>query len=745
MPDDAAKSGKRGWRGRLASVARSIWRITLFAGRVVALIIVPALVVLAVGFFLLRTDRDVSYRYSAAQSDACNYQRANAAALATGSDRAETNDEIAAIERDPRLREALTCALQLHEIPRPEPVRLPDGKLAGPLRFHLAFLEYTEAGEPADTSIGGRTLEADQLDGLLEHLRTQRREGKANFVIVFIHGWRHDARIGDSDLQKLRLFAAYTASFLEQRCAGYGRDCNTAITAIYVGWRGARVDESYFARKIGSVGRPIDFLFGQIPAYLTLFDRKPVSERIGPAAVTSLRRVDAVVFDRHEEGWKRDLRSRMITFGHSLGGNMLAAILREPLIERIARHRPGNVMVAPFGDLIVLLNPASEASNWTTVQRAVRERTRFMFSLRNAGDEADIKHEAKEIEEGHQFFPAIQKPTYISLGSANFWPAGGLRKADAKYLWELANRRSTSIPKAEQTVRKAQDAAQACAELSRRAEILDRPHYDWATHDLFPAFKWDFRPFAQTLEALARNRTAADICELGSPTPPAANDADEQTNWFFLAASGLMRNFPFMNTDVEQTRTIGNLNPMRSPIGSLARGNLQPATNYGTTHELIVNLGAGGDDKFLKATYYSASIPSHSECAVVDGWLLAARRNASPNGMYWDSGFTNRRTAAGESGNLTPVRRRSAEEWGRVESQFRHGFGHSGMAPIVRANDPFWNVRVFETAMQEHSGYDSYPLICATMQLIIDDIVSVQPASPAEVTANKAILVPSAE
>jgi hypothetical protein len=97
-----------------------------------------------------------------------------------------------------------------------------------------------------------------------------------------------------------------------------------------------------------------------------------------------------------------------------------------------------------------------------------------MFSLRNAGDEADIKHEAKEIEEGHQFFPAIQKPTYISLGSANFWPAGGLRKADAKYLWELANRRSTSIPKAEQTVRKAQDAAQACAELSRRAEILPR-------------------------------------------------------------------------------------------------------------------------------------------------------------------------------------------------------------------------------------------------------------------------------
>jgi hypothetical protein len=54
-------------------------------------------------------------------------------------------------------------------------------------------------------------------------------------------------------------------------------------------------------------------------------------------------------------------------------------------------------------------------------------------------------------------------------------------------------------------------------------------------------------------------------------------------------------------------------------------------------------------------------------------------------------------------------------------------------------------VRVFETAMQEHGGYDSYPLICATLQLVVDDIVSVQPASPAEVTANKSIPVPKAD
>ncbi len=73
-----------------------------------------------------------------------------------------------------------------------------------------------------------------------------------------------------------------------------------------------------------------------------------------------------------------------------------------------------------------------------------------------------------------------------------------------------------------------------------------------------------------------------------------------------------------------------------------------------------------------------------------------------------------------------------------MESRFRHGLAHSGMAPIVRGNDPFWNVRVFETGMRDHDGYTSYPLMCAIQQLVMDRIAdpvpvpAAAPAAPAE-------------
>ena len=73
-----------------------------------------------------------------------------------------------------------------------------------------------------------------------------------------------------------------------------------------------------------------------------------------------------------------------------------------------------------------------------------------------------------------------------------------------------------------------------------------------------------------------------------------------------------------------------------------------------------------------------------------------------------------------------------------MESRFRHGLAHSGMAPIVRGNDPFWNVRVFETGMQDHDGYTSYPLMCAVQQLVMDRIAdpdAVPAAAPAAVPA----------
>ena len=145
-----------------------------------------------------------------------------------------------------------------------------------PIDFTLGFLEFQENGEPyalvsrgadADKKIDSAMIEhametemhakhmsasavqpvITQLDVLKKHLATG-----SNFVVVFIHGWRHDARIGDQNVADLRLYAAHAARFIAQRCPLEPRYCDMQVTAIYVGWRGARVDEQglrdYFGR-----------------------------------------------------------------------------------------------------------------------------------------------------------------------------------------------------------------------------------------------------------------------------------------------------------------------------------------------------------------------------------------------------------------------------------------------------------------------------------------------------------------
>jgi hypothetical protein len=728
----------------VASLAWALLRVSLSALKILVLAgLVIALAIIAIGNSIFRGDRDIAYRFAAPSAPECMAQENMPIALSSD-DASRDNDELAAIERQPIFGRALTCMVQVHQVEPPK-----DKPESDRLRYYLGFLEFAENGAPADVDADDRVLKTRQLDALVAHLRHQRQLGNHSYVIAFVHGWRHNAGIGDSDVAKLRLMAAYTASFLRQRCLELERDCNTVVTAVFLGWRGARIDERYASRALGPrVGQYLDAAFGMPPALLTLFDRKPVSERVGPAAVTALRRIDAITFDRTGTGWKRDTQSRMIVFGHSLGGNMLATTLRETMLDRIARHVPGTAMTPPFADLIVLLNPASEASNWTVLQRAMRERVRFLYPMREGNAPAEIARDTKDIEDGHKFYPVNQPPIYVTLGSANTWPAGGIRKADVKYLHRqiFGDRPLSTSPEAAASTAAPQsgDALKACKEMLRRKEILDRPHYDWATHDLFPAFRFDFRAAADTLEEIAKGNPSDDICRLNDPNAEPGEDAEEASGVLSLAAA-FLRNFPFMNTDVEQTRTIGNLIPMRSPIGSLGSGGILPSTVYGTTHELTFNLGSV-DANFMLPSYRMASDLSYTECAVVDHWLWRARQRVN-NSMNWDSGYTGDTLVQDDPLNLIPLRDRPTMGEGRLESRFRHGLAHSGMAPIVRGNDPFWNVRVFETGMRDHDGYTSYPLMCAVQQLVMDRVAepdAVPAATPPAASAAPAETSPAA-
>jgi hypothetical protein len=108
---------------------------------------------------------------------------------------------------------------------------------------------------------------------------------------------------------------------------------------------------------------------------------------------------------------------------------------------------------------------------------------------------------------------------------------------------------------------------------------------------------------------------------------------------------------------------------------------------------------------------------------VADNWLTTARRTRGTQTGHgpvnWDSSST--------APSLTPIKPRPASDE-NISGQIRQTLFFSGMRSITGANDPFWNVRAFQSAMTNHSGYVSYPLMCTIFQLVMDKVTDDKPA-----------------
>lgn len=608
-----------------------------------------------------------------------------------------TNDENA-LRDDPRWRMRLRCALQRHVIPSVRGER--------PLEYTLGFLEFKEDGEPYAlvSSSGGSDVAIDsamlrhamdgemrargapatklkpvitQLDALTQHLATGR-----HYVIAFVHGWRHDSRVGDANVADLRFYAAHAARFLRDRCRDDPAACETKVTAIYVGWRGARVDERGL---IDTFGATVGGFLGGLSAAATLFDRKPVSEAIAPAAVSALRTVEATLRRPGPDGGDR--HNKLVVAGHSLGGNMLATGLKDDLLKAVRRHRFGATLPPVLGDLVVLINPAAEATKWTAIQRAVWERV----SVR-----ADSGTSPEEVARDSGLFPIGQRPVVLSVTAALAFPAGGLRPGDCAWI-------GLDVDDGFQEAR---------ARIRQRLSGTDAMFnagvdYDWATHDLFPAFKFDFRPAAGFLD-----RTAARI----EHRPPRGmscalpREPDVLAGILTLplrALSVVAATFPFQISLPEESHTIGNLDPPRPAAGVLA--DAQPSgAPFGTTHEMLGLAATGAEQRHAYGTLADADI----DCPRANRWLTRARqRRAAQSGLGWDSQDL-APPAPGLDGQGSPAVR------------FQHGLPLTGIAPITLGNDPFWNVRAFDNALSRHDGYRLSSFICALSQLVLDDITS---------------------
>lgn len=194
----------------------------------------------------------------------------------------------------------------------------------------IAFVEINDQG---------LLRERGQLDRVRELIIKRGRHGN-QAVMLFIHGWHHNARPDNGNVKTFRkLLQLYSSQYP-----------SIAVTGVYVGWRG----DSWL-----------------LPSFVSFWDRKDVSIEVGHGALVDV--LSAV------EKASIDTKSRMVSIGHSFGGSALFNATRSILLTRLespplALEHEKFPMHAAVGDLIVIVNPAFEAMQYWPLYSATLDR-----------------------------------------------------------------------------------------------------------------------------------------------------------------------------------------------------------------------------------------------------------------------------------------------------------------------------------------------------------------------------------
>ena len=175
-----------------------------------------------------------------------------------------------------------------------------------------------------------------------------RNPPKPVLVVWYAHGWKHNAEPRDDDL---KAFKDLVTELNEQQPLKQRRH----VVGVYIGWDGG----------VGPRG-PLQ--------NASFYNRKQAADRISQSAV--LTKVVAMAkYARKQRGTPEDMA---IMIGHSFGARILHSATCQVLIDQVERRHPGeqksayDVISGP-ADLILLLNPAFEASMFTAIDSIRRE------------------------------------------------------------------------------------------------------------------------------------------------------------------------------------------------------------------------------------------------------------------------------------------------------------------------------------------------------------------------------------
>ncbi len=188
-----------------------------------------------------------------------------------------------------------------------------------PVSYAQAWLEYRDVGLRHDPA---------QLDAILRWI--QAGSGPL-YVVVYIHGWHHNADVRNLDPRnnaiKFPFLMARQVDTLK-RMALDGRSPMPQVLGIYVGWRG----EAYT---------------DPVRRFFSIDDRSKAADAIGNAGVLKSDLLAIANATRARDS----STSRMVVIGHSLGGRMATSMFKQDL-------EAGQPQPLGPGTLIVTLNAA---------------------------------------------------------------------------------------------------------------------------------------------------------------------------------------------------------------------------------------------------------------------------------------------------------------------------------------------------------------------------------------------------
>lgn len=229
-------------------------------------------------------------------------------------------------------------------------------KEGGSGSFHIGYVEFDDQGWFQDK---------EQRRVLLEHLRALAAQGNKLLIVVYTHGWKHNADETDPDVRKFKTLLA-DLDLVEKKAKQGTHDRPREIVGVYLGWRGA--------------SWPVPLVED-----LTFWGRKNAAERVGRRSAKQIM-VELNEFRATSNCWKTADRlagpndTQLVFIGHSFGGLITFAALNASLTERALKpdgHGNYTSVAKSFGDFILLVNPAFEGAAYEPLWRTALTRQGF--------------------------------------------------------------------------------------------------------------------------------------------------------------------------------------------------------------------------------------------------------------------------------------------------------------------------------------------------------------------------------